>query len=102
MHSLKLLGDEPGRGQKFHKLLDGLFEIQDKYSPITYRIRLLSNYRIHPVINIAHLEPYTTPDCSKSDLEVEREPCRDEKHEAVLEVEIDKIMGHRFKKDKYC
>jgi reverse transcriptase-like protein/integrase-like protein/chromodomain-containing protein len=100
-HSLKLLGDEPGRGQKFHKLLDGPFEIQDKYSPITYRLRLSSNYRIHPVINIAHLEPYTTPDRSKSDLEVEREPRRDEKHEAALQVEIEKIIGHRFRKDKH-
>jgi hypothetical protein len=100
-HSLKLLGDEPGRGQKFHKLLDGPFEIQDKYSPITYRLRLSSNYRIHPVINIAHLESYTTPDRSISDLEVEREPRRDEKHEAALQVEIEKIIGHRFRKDKH-
>jgi len=53
------------------------------------------------VINIAHLEPYTAPARTQSDSEAEREPRRDEKHEAALEVEIDKIIGHRFRKDRH-
>ena len=29
-----------------------------KVSPVAYRIRLPASYKIHPVINIAHLERY--------------------------------------------
>jgi hypothetical protein len=57
-HSLKLLGSEKGAGQKLLKRYDGPFEIMDKLSAITYRLRLPGSYRIHPIINIAHLEPY--------------------------------------------
>lgn len=36
----------------------GPFEIIEKISPVAYRIRIPDSYRIHRVINIAHLEPY--------------------------------------------
>jgi hypothetical protein len=32
--------------------------VVSKLSPVTYRLRLPSSYRLHPVLNIAHLEPY--------------------------------------------
>lgn len=57
-HSLRLLGKDTGRGKKLLMKYDGPFEIQEKYSPVTYRLKLPSSYQIHPVINIAHLEPY--------------------------------------------
>ncbi len=57
-HSLELLKQEKGRGRKFLMKYDGPFEIIRKISPITYQLRLPESYGIHPVINIAHLEPY--------------------------------------------
>ena len=57
-HSLKLLGNESGLGRKLLHKFDGPFEIMEKLSPVTYRLRLPSSYQIHPVINIAHLERY--------------------------------------------
>jgi hypothetical protein len=57
-HSMRLLGDESGQGKKLMMKYEGPFEIQDKLSPVTYRLRLSSNYKFHPVINIEHLEPY--------------------------------------------
>jgi hypothetical protein len=57
-HSLRLLENERGLGKKLLKRYDGPFEVLEKLSPITYRLKLPSSYRIHPVINIAHLEPY--------------------------------------------
>ena len=40
---------------------DGPFEIIKKISPVSYRLRMLAFYRIHPVLNIAHLERYRVP-----------------------------------------
>ena len=37
---------------------DGPFEVSQKVSSVAYRIKLPSSYKIHPVINIAHLENY--------------------------------------------
>jgi hypothetical protein len=57
--SLHLLGQEStGLGCKLLQRYDRPFEVMMKLSPVTYRIRLPSSYRIHPIINIAHLEPY--------------------------------------------
>jgi hypothetical protein len=39
---------------------DGPFEILEKISPVTYRLRLPEAYRMHPVLNIAHLERYVS------------------------------------------
>lgn len=57
-HTLKLLKDEKGRGQKLLMKYDGPFEIIRKLSPITYQLRMPVSYGIHPIINIAHLERY--------------------------------------------
>lgn len=57
-HSLRLLKDEKGQGQKLLMRYDGPFEVLRKLSPITYQLRMPASYGIHPVINIAHLERY--------------------------------------------
>ena len=57
-HSLKLHGDDSGVGKKLLRRYDGPFEIMEKFGPVTYRVRLPSSYHIHPILNIAHLEPY--------------------------------------------
>jgi hypothetical protein len=37
---------------------EGPYEVNQKISDVTYRIALPASYKIHPIINIAHLEPY--------------------------------------------
>jgi hypothetical protein len=57
-HSMNLLRATTGKGRKLLPKYDGPFEILSKLSPVTYRLRLPASYKIHPVINIAHLQPY--------------------------------------------
>ena len=61
-HSLDLLKNEKGRGRKLQMKYDGPFEVSDKLSPITYRLRMPTSYGLHPVLNIAHLERYVSSD----------------------------------------
>ena len=37
---------------------DGHFEIIQKLSTVSYRLKMPESYGIHPVLNIAHLERY--------------------------------------------
>jgi tRNA nucleotidyltransferase/poly(A) polymerase len=57
-HSLNLLRNQKGKGRKLQMKYDGPFEVLEKLSDVTYRIKIPASYKIHPVINIAHLEPY--------------------------------------------
>ena len=57
-HTLHLLKDEKGRGQKLLMRYDGPFEILRKLSSVTYQLRMPASYGTHPIINIAHLESY--------------------------------------------
>jgi len=57
-HSLDLLKAEKGCGNKLLMRYDGPFEVIRKLSLVTYQLRLLASYRIHPILNIAHLEEY--------------------------------------------
>src|ERR1700683_2529748 len=65
-HSLSLLKSEKGQGRKLFMKYDGPFEIIQKISPISYRLKMLALYGIHPVLNITHLEKYQSspPKCS--------------------------------------
>ena len=57
-HSLSLLRNETGHGRKLLMKYDGPFEIIQKLSAVSYRLRMPESYGIHPVLNIAHLERY--------------------------------------------
>ncbi len=57
-HSLRMVKDIDGIGRKLTARFDGPFEISEKLGPVTYRLRLPASYGIHPVLNIAHLQPY--------------------------------------------
>jgi hypothetical protein len=57
-HSLSLLRSRKGKGKKLLMKYDGPFEVLQKVSDVTYRLKIPASYRIHPVVNIAHLEPY--------------------------------------------
>jgi hypothetical protein len=56
--TLRLRRDDQGRGHKFLAKYEGPFEISEKLSAITYRLRMPASYGIHPILNIAHLEEY--------------------------------------------
>lgn len=57
-HSMDLTRDISGKGKKLLPRYDGPFEIIQKLSPVTYRLRIPASYKIHPVISIAHLVLY--------------------------------------------
>ena len=57
-HSLSLLRNETGRGKKLLMKYDGPFEVIQKLSAVSYRLRMPESYGIHPILNIAHLEKY--------------------------------------------
>ena len=57
-HTLELLRKEKGKGHKLQMKYDGPFEIIRKLSADTYQLRLPDSYKIHPVLNIAHIEKY--------------------------------------------
>lgn len=93
-HTLELLKNEKGRGKKLLMRYDGPFEVIRKLSPVTYQLRLPASYRMHPIINIAHLEKYQplTPDLGTR-------PTRDlncSDFEELPEVEVEKILNERM------
>ena len=89
--SLRLLEAEKGRGQKLQMRYDGPFEIIRKLSPITYHLRFPASYRLHPIINSAHLSKYHE---SSTDWEprAHREMHRSG-FDAHPECEVDKIIA---------
>jgi hypothetical protein len=62
-HSLSSLKNEYRRGKKLLMKYDGLFEVIQKLSPVSYQLRMPSSYGIHPILNIAHLEKYQSSPC---------------------------------------
>ena len=57
-HSLSLLRNETGHGRKLLMKYDRPFEIIQKLNAVSYRLQMPESYRIHPILNIAHLERY--------------------------------------------
>ena len=94
-HSLQLLRSESDKGKKLKLKYDGPFEIQDKLSPVTYRLRMSSNYLMHPVLNIEHLEAYK-PSPEHIGPRVTRGVKRDTQHEPKHEAEILAILDDRL------
>jgi len=97
-HSLSLLRNEKGRGRKLLMKYDGPFEVIQKLSPVSYRLRMPASYGIHPIINIAHLEKY-----QPSPTEFGNRPTKNlnrEDFEALPEYKVDKIITERRKRSK--
>jgi len=95
-HSLQLLRNEKGRGQKLLMKYDGPFEVLRKLSPVTYQIRLPISYGIHPIINITHLERY-----NKSPDEFGDRPIKNmnrDDFDSLPEYEIEKIVSEKIRK----
>ena len=99
VHSLRLPNVTEGKGIKTTRRFEGPFEIIDKLSDITYRLRIPHEYDIHPVLSIAHLEKYISSpeEFGKRD---KLEPLR-EKQKVTEEYEIIEIVKERrIKKNK--
>ncbi|THH26480.1 hypothetical protein EUX98_g7699 [Antrodiella citrinella] len=95
-HSLDLLRKETGRGKKLLMKYDGPFEVLQRISPVTYRLRLPASYKIHPIINIAHLEAYTPSPEEFGTRPVKKMNRAD--FETLPEEEVEIIIGETWKK----
>ena len=85
IHSLQL-PESKGPGAKFTRRYDGPFEVTERVSPVAYRIRLPHSYGIHPVLSIAHLEPYRADtEGHRKDLERIREDPEEHEVEEIVE-----------------
>ena len=92
IHSLQL-PESKGPGAKFTRRYDGPFEITERVSPVAYRIRLPHSYGIHPVLSIAHLEPFRSDSTNdRTDLERLRE---DPQEYEVIEIVEQRRVKHR-------
>lgn len=93
-----MLRKEKGRGQKLLMRYDGPFEILQKISPVTYRIRLPASYGINPIINIEHLEAYheSPPELG---IRPQKKMNRGDFNKFV-EFDVDKIVGESWKKGR--
>ena len=94
LHSLRLLRNLKGRGRKFAPRFEGPYEIISKISLLAYRLRLPASYQGHPVINIAHLEPYhfpTDPDHNRPKMRNMRKT-----FEELEEFEVERIVDDRL------
>jgi len=102
VHSLKLPDVTEGKGIKTTRRFEGPFEIIDKLSNITYRLRIPHEYDIHPVLSITHLEKYlSSPEefGERKQLEPLREKQKITEEYKVIEI----VKERRIKKNKkYC
>jgi len=64
IHSLQL-PESKGKGAKFTRHFNRPFEVTEHVGPVAYHIRLPHSYDIHPVLSIAHLEPYKSEEGDK-------------------------------------
>ncbi|ESK83673.1 hypothetical protein Moror_2158 [Moniliophthora roreri MCA 2997] len=74
---------------------EGPFEIEEVMGPVTYKLKLLKQWRIHPVFHVGLLSPYKETDEHRANY---LEPPLDivDGHE---EFEIEAIIGHKPRKD---
>ncbi|QRV96541.1 Retrovirus-related Pol polyprotein from transposon [Ceratobasidium sp. AG-Ba] len=94
-HSLNLLRSQKGKGRKLQMKYDGPFEVLEKLSDVTYRIRIPASYKIHPVVNIAHLEPYHR---DKEGLDRPKKHLNRADFEEVPEYEVEEIVDEKMVK----
>lgn len=94
-HSMALAKDLKGKGRKLLPRYEGPFEVLQKLSPITYRIRIPSSYKIHPVISIAHLQRYheSPEEFGTRD----RRPFNRANFETLPEFEVQEILDERWR-----
>ena len=99
-HSLSLLRSEKGRGKKLLMRYDGPFEIIKKISSVSYQLQMLASYRIHPVLNIVHLERYcaSPPLPPLNSVFDPQKSLNRENFDNLPEYEVERIVAERRKK----
>jgi len=95
-HSLALLKNVKGKGQKLLMRYEGPFEILEKISAIAYRLRMPASYGSHPVLSIAHLEPYYPSLESFGERPIKGLNRQD--FEELPEYEVEKILSSKWSK----
>ncbi|CCO34283.1 hypothetical protein BN14_08378 [Rhizoctonia solani AG-1 IB] len=107
-HSLNLLKHHQVKGNKFTMQYEGPFEVMEQISPVAYRIRLPASYKMHPIINIAHLESYKESPPEFGSGPTQHIPRQD--FQEMPEYEVEKIVeektikkgNKRIRKYKIC
>jgi len=77
---------------------DGPFEVIQKLSAVSYRLRMPESYGIHPILNIAHLEKY-----QPSPAEFGNRPTKSLNRadfDKLPEYEVEKVIAERRKKGR--
>jgi hypothetical protein len=97
-HSIKLSGEWQAHGRKLLNRYEGPFEIIEKYSPITYKIRIPPDWNIHNVLNIAHLEKYR--ESPKEFGNRPTRPVRLRTHTSKEDWEVIRIIAEKYIKKK--
>jgi len=67
---------------------DGPFEVIQKLSTVSYRLRMPESYGIHPILNIAHLERY-----QPSPAKFGNRPTK-----SLNRADFDKLLGYEVEK----
>ena len=96
--NLGLLRNEKGRGDKLLMKYEGPFEIIQKLSSVSYRLRMPASFGMHPVLNIEHLEKYQD---SPEELG-ERPKIRMNRldFEELPEYQVDRIVAESWRKGR--
>jgi len=93
-HSLKLLRNVKGKGQKLLLRYDDPFEIMEKISKVAYHLRMPASYGTHPILNIEHLEAYNVS--PPKFRERPRRELQREDFEILPEYEVDGIIDEKW------
>lgn len=100
-HSLELV-DVKGTGKKLMQRRLGPFLVQERISPVTYRLSIPDTYPMHPVINIEHLRPYHE-DKEGNFTAVNRPVIADPRQSDLFaseEYEVEDIVAWRYNRSK--
>ncbi|KAG5222107.1 Integrase catalytic domain-containing protein [Salix suchowensis] len=92
-HTLQLI-EASGTGRKLVQRMIGPFEVMHRINPLVYRLRLPTNYPMHPIVNLSHLKCYTPSDACFGTRETL--PSTRDILPATEEWEVERILGHRI------
>jgi Chromo (CHRromatin Organisation MOdifier) domain len=95
-HSLKLI-DVKGMGRELVQRHIGPFHITERINPVIYHLAIPWEYKMHPIINIQHLQCYHH---SKHESRATLPELRELRKEEGYEVE--QLVGHHFNKSRWC
>jgi hypothetical protein len=90
------LVDIKGTGRKLVQRHIGPFRIIEKINPVVYQLSIPWGYKLHPIINIQHLQHYH---CSESNSRVTPPELRELGKAEEYEVEC--LVGHCYSKSRH-